>query len=84
MHLLDADVVASFERLLRACRPARPDVPSKRSSTTYFTGWAGPTTCRKQSRPFSRRASEDGSLLPGRSYDNISALLEDAEGYAHQ
>ena len=34
--------------------------------------------------PFRVEAVRMGALLPGRSYDNIGALLEDTEGNEHR
>jgi hypothetical protein len=46
--------------------------------------WTRPRRAAHKAAPFCVEPVKMGALLPGRSYDNIGPLLEDAEGHGHR
>ena len=76
---LDDDIAARLQAESR-----KTGRPFKTVVNDYLRAWLAKRRADTKAAPFRVETVRMGALLPGRSYDNIGALLEDAEGDEHR
>jgi hypothetical protein len=76
---LDDDIAARLQAESR-----KTGRPFKIVVNEYLRAGLAQRRAAHKAAPFRVEPVRMGALLPGRSYDNIGALLEDAEGHEHR
>jgi hypothetical protein len=76
---LDDDIAARLQAESR-----KSGRPFKIVVNEYLRAGLAQRRAADKAAPFRVEPVRMGALLPGRSYDNIGALLEDVESFEHQ